>query len=205
MYTLLIASNNPHKIEEINTIFSHYKMNNFRIISIEEAEKENNLKLDEPIEDGDTFKENAYIKAAFYKKYFPNFLVASDDTGLMVDSLNGAPGVHSKRYSGIEGNSELNRKKLLKELEGINNRNAHFETVVSLIDLNNEVHYFKGEVRGHIMDHEEVGNGFGYDSLFYCDELDKPFSKCTTDEKSNVSHRGRAIRALIEYLKENYE
>ena len=207
MYTLLLATNNPHKIEEIKEIFSHYQNNNFRVISLFDAEKELNIKLSEPVEDGLTFKDNAYIKAKYYKDYFEDYFVASDDTGLMVDALGGLPGVHSKRFSEPNPTNEKNRKKLLNELANIKDnkdRSAHFETCVCLIDLENKVHYFYGKVFGYIMDHEEGELGFGYDPLFFSSELNKPFSCCDNFEKNKVSHRGRAFRGLIEYLSENY-
>mgnify|MGYP002626767806 CR=1 FL=1 len=202
MLTLLIASNNQHKIEEIKQIFSSYRNLDINIISIADGENKLGYKLGEPIEDKETFEENAYIKASYYKKYFKDYLVVADDTGLMVDALNGRPGVHSHRYSEPNPTSEKNRKKLLDELSGIENRSASFKTALCLIDLNNEVHYFTGVTNGLIMDHEIGANGFGYDSLFYSSILNKPFAECTMEEKSQVSHRGYAFRCLIDYLDE---
>lgn len=194
--TILLATNNSHKVEEIKNALTKYDLD-YDVLTL----KDLNVKK-EPIEDGETFYDNALIKASFYKKMFPQYLVLADDTGLLVDFLNGKPGVHSKRYSAPYATPKKNRKKLLLELNGVDNRNAHFETVMVFIDQDNNVHSFTGATYGMILDHEEGSNGFGYDALFYSTEINKPFGLITLDEKNQISHRGRALDKFASYLKE---
>lgn len=187
---LLIASNNQHKIDEIKQIFG----NKFeQILSLSEA----GIVCD-PEENGKTFLDNALIKVRAVAK-LTDMPVLGDDTGLCVDALNGAPGVHSARFAGDHDNAK-NRAKLLYELQDETNRKAHFSTAVALLYPDGRLVTAEGRVDGEIL-HTEVGaNGFGYDSLFYCNEIGKTFAEATAEEKNAVSHRGRALKKLAEKL-----
>ena len=187
---LLIASNNQHKIDEIKQILG----NKFeQILSLSEA----GIVCD-PEENGKTFLDNALIKVRAVAK-LTDMPVLGDDTGLCVDALNGAPGVHTARFAGDHDNAK-NRAKLLYELQGKTNRKAHFSTAVALLYPDGRLVTAEGRVDGEIL-HAEVGtNGFGYDSLFYCNEIGKTFAEATAEEKNAVSHRGRALQKLAEKL-----
>lgn len=187
---LLIASNNQHKIDEIKQILG----NKFeQILSLSEA----GIVCD-PEENGKTFLDNALIKVRAVAK-LTDMPVLGDDTGLCVDALNGAPGVHSARFAGDHDNAK-NRAKLLYELQDETNRKAHFSTAVALLYPDGRLVTAEGRVDGEIL-HAEVGtNGFGYDSLFYCNEIGKTFAEATAEEKNAVSHRGRALQKLAEKL-----
>ena len=187
---LLIASNNQHKIDEIKQILG----NKFeQILSLSEA----GIVCD-PEENGKTFLDNALIKVRAVAK-LTDMPVLGDDTGLCVDALNGAPGVHSARFAGDHDNAK-NRAKLLCELQDETNRKAHFSTAVALLYPDGRLVTAEGRVEGEIL-HAEVGtNGFGYDSLFYCNEIGKTFAEATAEEKNAVSHRGRALQKLAEKL-----
>lgn len=187
---LLIASNNQHKIDEIKQILG----NKFeQILSLSEA----GIVCD-PEENGKTFLDNALIKVRAVAK-LTDMPVLGDDTGLCVDALNGAPGVHSARFAGDHDNVK-NRAKLLYELQDETNRKAHFSTAVALLYPDGRLVTAEGRVDGEIL-HTEVGaNGFGYDSLFYCNEIGKTFAEATAEEKNAVSHRGRALQNLANKL-----
>ena len=187
---LLIASNNQHKIDEIKQILG----NKFeQILSLSEA----GIVCD-PEENGKTFLDNALIKVRAVAK-LTDMPVLGDDTGLCVDALNGAPGVHSARFAGDHDNDK-NRAKLLYELQDETNRKAHFSTAVALLYPDGRLVTAEGRVDGEIL-HTEVGaNGFGYDSLFYCNEIGKTFAEATAEEKNAVSHRGRALQNLANKL-----
>ncbi len=178
-----MASGNAHKIEEIRQIFR-----GVNFISMKDAGF-----TGEPEETGSTFKENAYIKAkAVYDAL--KMPVLADDSGLCVDALDGAPGVYSARFSG--GDSADNRKLLLKRLEGVTHRNARFACSVCFIGKDGKAVFGEGYTEGKIL-FEEIGSrGFGYDSLFYSDDLKKSFGEASEEEKNSVSHRGRALSDL---------
>lgn len=183
--TLVVASGNAHKIQEIQAIFKGIK-----VISMKDAGFEG-----EPEENGKTFKENAYIKAkAVYEQL--KTPVLADDSGLCVDALHGAPGVYSARFSG--GDDKANRELLLKRLDGVSHRNARFVCAVCYIGAGGRAKFAEGETRGRIL-FEEIGSrGFGYDCIFYSDDLQKSFGEAGEDEKNSVSHRYRALKALRE-------
>ena len=187
---LLIASNNQHKIDEIKQILG----NKFeQILSLSEA----GIVCD-PEENGKTFLDNALIKVRAVAK-LTDMPVLGDDTGLCVDALNGAPGVHSARFAGDHDNAK-NRAKLLYELQDETNRKAHFSTAVALLYPDGRLVTAEGRVDGEILHAEGGTNGFGYDSLFYCNEIGKTFAEATAEEKNAVSHRGRALQKLAEKL-----
>jgi len=187
---LVFATNNRHKLEEV----SHKIGDHFELLTL------NDIGCTEDIEEtGSTFKENAAIKSNYvYKKYHLNCF--GDDSGLVVDALNGEPGVYSARYAGEHGNHAANIKKVLAKLDGIENRKARFVTVISLTWEGKE-YVFEGVVNGTIR-HETTGTGgFGYDPIFQPDGYDITFAEMTMDEKNKISHRARAMEKLILFLK----
>lgn len=151
-------------------------------------------------ETGSTFEENSYLKAkALYD--FCNIPALADDSGLMVDALNGAPGVFSARYAGLHGDDKKNYTLLLKNLEDVENRSAHFKTAITFILNENTVFTASGETYGKILDRPDGDKGFGYDPVFFSDELNKSFGICQEEEKNSVSHRSKAVNNLLEILK----
>ncbi len=187
---ILIASNNQHKIEEIEQIFG----SNFELTTL----KKENIVCD-PDENGTTFLQNAIIKACEISKH-TTLPVLADDTGLCVDELNGEPGVLSARYAGNHDSTQ-NRQKLLKNLSGKSNRKAHFSTVVVLRFNDGRMYTAEGRVDGYITQKECGTNGFGYDSIFFSNELNKTFAEATPEEKNAVSHRARALQNLLQIIK----
>lgn len=190
---LLIASNNSQKIKEIKSILKDRFDN---IVSLKEAK----INCD-PEENGQTFYENALIKANEIAKH-TSFAVLADDTGLCVNSLNGEPGVYSARYGG-DHDSAKNRNKLLEKLQQKSDRSAYFQTAVVLRYPDGTLFAADGRVDGRILEAETGDNGFGYDCIFFCDELGKSFGNASEAEKNAVSHRSRALRNLLNKLKDN--
>ena len=184
---LLIASYNKHKIEEIKAVLN----GKFDTIT---SLCEEGIVCD-PDETGETFYENALIKAQAVAK-FTDKVILADDTGLCVKALNGRPGVHSARYSS-DHDSAANRRKVLAELKGITERSAYFQTVVILLYPDGKIVTGEGKVDGYIIGDEKGTNGFGYDSIFYSTELNKTFAEASSSEKLTVSHRSRALRDLL--------
>ena len=187
---LLIASNNKHKIEEIKAVLKD------KFDQITDLEEEGIIC--DPDETGKTFYENALIKAKAVATLTDKAVLA-DDTGLCVNALNGRPGVRSARYAD-DHDSGANRQKVLAELEGKTDRSAYFQTVVVLLYPNGKVVTGEGRVDGNIIDEEKGANGFGYDCIFRCAELNKTFAEASTAEKLTVSHRSRALRDLLNKL-----
>jgi len=186
---LVFATNNRHKLEEVA-----YKVNNkFELLTLED------IGCIEDIEEtGSTFEENAAIKSRYvFDKYHLNCF--GDDSGLMVDALNGEPGVYSARYAGEHGNHPANIRKVLEKLNGTENRKARFITVISLIWEGDE-HFFEGIVEGTIRDQPTGNGGFGYDPVFQPDGYDVTFAEMSMEEKNKISHRARAMEKLIEFL-----
>lgn len=191
--TLIIASNNQHKIAEIKTLLNGY----FDVIlSLAEA----NINCD-PEENGTTFMQNALIKVNEVAKHTTHAVIA-DDTGLCVNTLNGAPGVKSARYAGNHDNAK-NRDKLLHELFNKTDKSAYFATAVALRYPNGEIITAEGSVEGYIISQEKGSNGFGYDSIFYCTDLGKTFGEASEEEKNSVSHRARALNNLLSKINNN--
>lgn len=195
MKKIIVASNNEDKIKEIKDILRDLA---YEIISLKEA----NI-LVEVEEDGTTFLANAYKKAKEIYKLRPDCMVLSDDSGLMVDILNGAPGVYSARYAGEHGNSKKNNEKLLYELKGkkFEERKAKFICAMVLIVSNEQVIKVQGEVDGYITEEEKGKDGFGYDPLFYIEEYNKTFAEMSSDDKNKISHRANALKKLKEEAK----
>ncbi|KPK28055.1 MAG: Non-canonical purine NTP pyrophosphatase [Desulfobacterales bacterium SG8_35_2] len=148
-------------------------------------------------EDGATFDDNAYKKASFAAKVLGLPAIA-DDSGLVVDALGGAPGVKSARYAGEDAGDEENIKKLLKAMEGENNRHAAFECVISIAVPSGPALTYEGRCEGEITLHPKGVSGFGYDPVFYCPEYGKTFAELTSVEKNRVSHRGKALAQVVQ-------
>jgi len=185
---LVIASNNPKKQAEIAVIC------NFPGIGIVPAEETVFVDVEE---DGETFAQNAKKKAEAFSA--ANHCAAlGDDSGLCVEALNGAPGVYSSRFAGVDADDAANNAKLLRELGGIANRKAYFSCCIHLLLPNGRQLTSEGRVDGKILEQAGGTDGFGYDPLFYCSELGKTFAQASPEEKASVSHRGRALRKLAE-------
>lgn len=188
---LVFATNNKNKLAEISAQIGH----RFEVLSLKDIALEREIP-----EDHDTLEGNALQKAeTIYKE--TGYNVFADDTGLMVNALKGAPGVYSARYAGENANAEMNIKKLLTELSEEENRTAYFKTVIALI-LDGETHYFEGKCDGVILKSETGTDGFGYDPVFKPLESELSFAEMTMSEKAIYSHRGKAVRKLIAFLKE---
>ena len=151
-------------------------------------------------ETGGTFAENSLIKARHVKAQ-TSMAALADDSGLMVDCLDGAPGVYSARYAGENADDQSNRKKLFNEMRGAADRSARFVCALTLILPDGEIITADGETKGHITESEEGSSGFGYDVMFFSDELGKSFGMADDAEKNSVSHRAKAAAALAEKLK----
>lgn len=191
---LAIATNNQHKLEEIRAILSG---------KFDELLSLKDLGIDIEIDEtGSTLEENALIKARTIAEIC-KLPTLADDTGLMVDALDGAPGIYSARYAGEEHNDAKNRALLLKNLNNVENRSAHFGTAVVIYYPDGNYLTALGRVDGEILTEERGHEGFGYDSLFFSHELNKTFAEATRQEKNSVSHRGRALHAMLDKLNKN--
>ncbi len=187
---LIIASNNAHKIEEIKAILS----SRFApILSLQEA----GIDIDVE-EDGTTFEQNATKKAVAIEALRPASAILSDDSGLCVDALDGAPGVYSARFSGEAHNDDTNNEKLLRELANVTDsqRTARFVSVLALSRPGYPLMIAEGHVAGRILHQPRGNNGFGYDPLFLDPTSGKSFAEMSSDEKNIVSHRANALAAL---------
>jgi XTP/dITP diphosphohydrolase len=186
---LVFASNNINKLNEIRKLAP----DGYEILSL------NDIHCNEELsETGTTLKENAFQKASFvFQKYHVNCF--ADDTGLEVSSLNGEPGVYSARYAGENNNADENISKLLKQLEGIENRKAQFKTIIAAI-INGEKYFFEGIVKGDILKIKKGKNGFGYDPVFIPEGSKFSFAEMTMDEKNKNSHRAKALNLFIQFL-----
>lgn len=187
---LVFATNNAHKLDEIRAILG----DKIEVLSL----KDINCDADIP-ETADTLEGNAALKAEYiYKNYGLDCF--ADDTGLEVETLGGAPGVYSARYAGGDGHdSEANMRKLLKELDGEQNRKAQFRTAICLIEQGEE-HLFEGIVKGSIIEQKRGASGFGYDPVFMPEGYEETFAEMGNAEKNKISHRARAVEKLCEYL-----
>lgn len=188
---LVVATNNKHKLIEIRE-----KLDGLcQVVSLAEIGC-----FDDIPENGDTFEANATQKARYIKDKY-GYDCFADDSGLEVDALGGRPGVYSARYSGEDKDSEKNIDKLLTELQGVENRDARFRTVVALT-INNEVHLFEGVINGVITTERHGCGGFGYDPVFRPNGYENTFAEISLEEKNRISHRGLAIDKLYGFLKE---
>lgn len=191
MIEIVLATGNPGKVAELNALLGA----DFKILSMKDFGINGELE-----EDFDNLEDNAIQKAMFvHEKTGKNCL--AEDTGLFVDALDGAPGIFSARYAGPEKDSEANMALLLKNLEDVESRTAHFKTVAALV-LNGKIHLFKGILEGTISLIKMGDKGFGYDPVF-CPEPGISLAQMSIEEKSAISHRGKAIKSLINFLNTN--
>lgn len=202
---IVFATNNPNKLQEIRDILGE----RFEIVSLQEIGCHEDIP-----ETGETLQENALLKAKYVAEHYGLDCFA-DDTGLEVEALHGAPGVHSARYAeGTDHNSEANMQKLLHELQDKENRKARFRTVIALLqhpknqqeeNIKNaftapEIHYFEGRIDGIIAKEKRGNAGFGYDPLFIPNDYQQSFAELGETIKNHISHRAQAVEKLAEYL-----
>ncbi|HWD88908.1 MAG TPA: RdgB/HAM1 family non-canonical purine NTP pyrophosphatase [Mucilaginibacter sp.] len=187
---LVFATDNKHKLEEVSAKLG----GRIELLTLNDIGCTGDIE-----ETGLTFSENASIKSLYvYEKYGVNCF--GDDSGLEVEALNGEPGVYSARYAGEHGNHHANNIKLLENLAGIRNRKARFVTIISLLWEGSE-YFFEGSVEGTIREGLAGKEGFGYDPLFQPAGFDITFAEMSLDEKNKLSHRGKAVEKLAEFLK----
>lgn len=185
---LVIATGNTHKLSEIRAFLG----TSFEVLGLGDIGF-----TDEIIEDGASFKENAAIKARAVARA-TELPVLADDSGLMVDALDGRPGIFSARFAGEAGNHALNNEHLLKELALVepDKRTARFVCVLAFCSQGQEIDYYEGVAEGRILGEYSGTQGFGYDPIFFSDDLKKTFAEASEAEKNTVSHRGRALMSF---------
>ena len=188
---LVFATHNQNKFKEVKLLLPSY----IELVSLTHIGCH-----DEIPETAETLKGNAQIKADFVTQNY-GLSCFADDTGLLVDALNGAPGVYSARYAGEQKNAEDNMNKLLSELEDKDSRSAQFETAIAL-NLKQEKIYFSGIAEGEITKIKSGQKGFGYDPIFQPKGYSKTFAELPLEIKNEISHRGKAIKQLVEYLQQ---
>lgn len=189
MKELCFATNNAHKVAEVQAKVG----DQIKIITLKELGCEADIPETAPTLEGNALQKARYVWEHYHCDCF------ADDTGLEVDALGGAPGVHTARYAGQEKSDEANMAKLLKELDGSTNRNARFRTVIALIEGGKET-LFEGVVNGTITAEKSGHEGFGYDPVFQPEGYDKTFAELPLEVKNAIGHRGRATSKLIDYL-----
>jgi XTP/dITP diphosphohydrolase len=187
---ICFATNNPKKLEEVKAALGK----EFEIVSLAEIGCSEELP-----ETGDTLEHNAFQKAQYVKTHYGVDCFA-DDTGLEVEALDGAPGVYSGRFAGEPRSDERNLSLLLERMRDKTNRKASFRTVIALL-LGNDSHAFEGKVSGEILRKRSGEAGFGYDPVFRPEGYKETFAELSMQEKNAISHRGRAVRTLADFLK----
>ena len=191
---MVLASRNAHKIKELQTLLSQY-IEDIEILSLDEVGIFGEIE-----ENGETYRENALIKARVAAS--SGYIGLGDDSGLSVRALGGAPGVYSARYAGGHGDYAANNAFLLKNLDGESDRFAEFVcTLACVFPDGREPLVVEGRTQGVIIDSERGEEGFGYDPLFYYEPFEKTFAELTAEEKNSISHRGKAIEAFARELK----
>lgn len=187
---LIFATNNQHKLQEIKKqVGSQYELLGLADVNISEEIPETH----------ETLEENAVEKATYiYDKY--NYDCFADDTGLEIEALDGRPGVYSARFAGPNCSFEDNVNKVLREMDGLENRKARFRTIIAMVEKG-RIYQFEGEVKGTIIADGRGKDGFGYDPIFLPDGYDQTFAEMDLDLKNSISHRGRAMAKFIDFLK----
>lgn len=189
---LIFATHNQHKLQEIKLLLPK----SIELVSLADVNFTEDI-----AETGSTLKDNALLKARYiYNRFRANCF--ADDSGLEVEALNGAPGVYSARYAGLQKSDTDNNKKLLAELKDKSNRNACFKTVIALI-IDGKEYTFEGIIKGVILSEMKGTQGFGYDPLFQPNGYNKTFAEMNTEEKGKISHRGLAVNKLVDFLSAN--
>jgi len=202
MTKLVLASRNRKKIAEMQTLLNEGASDEIVILSLDDVGYVGDIE-----ENGTTFEENALIKAQTAAE-FSGLGAIADDSGLMIDALDGAPGVYSARFAGGHGDDEANNQKVFKLMENVpdEKRTGRFVSVIAcVLPGHKEPILVRGEAEGMILREYRGEGGFGYDPIFYYPPLDKTFAEFSADEKNAVSHRGRAVRGFISILKKQLE
>ena len=181
---IVLATRNANKVREFREILKDFQV---ELKSLDDFGP-----IPEAIEDGETFDDNAYKKALHTAKILGIPAIA-DDSGLVVDALDGAPGVYSARYAGENATDDENCSKLLQEMKGKENRTAHFKCVLSIAVPSGPALTYEGSCTGTLLEEKRGENGFGYDPLFYFEEFGKTFAELDMERKNSVSHRGKAL------------
>ena len=196
MSRIIAASQNKHKIKEIEAITKKFGM---EIVSRDEA----GIADIEIVEDGTTFEENSYKKAYEIMKLSGEVTIA-DDSGIVVDCIGGAPGVYSARFAGVDGDDEANNRKLMDMIKDVpfEERTARFVSVITMVYPDGDTIVARGEVEGHVIPEEIGENGFGYDPMFIPLGYDITFGQFEPEAKNKISHRGRALFSLQKQLEE---
>jgi XTP/dITP diphosphohydrolase len=184
---LVIATTNKNKVKEFQEILKDFPVT---LRSLSDFGP-----LPEAIEDGETFDDNAYKKALHTARILGLPAIA-DDSGLVVEALDGAPGVYSARYAGDKATDKENVNKLLQDMRGVKNRNASFQCVLSIAVPSGPALTYEGSCKGVLLEEPKGESGFGYDPIFFFEEFGKTFAECTAEEKNKVSHRGKALAEL---------
>lgn len=190
MQRIIFATSNPNKVREVKEMLD----GQYEVLSLKDIGCFEDIPETAP-----TFEGNALQKARYVLDKF-GYDCFSEDTGLEIDALNGEPGIYTARYAGPERDADSNMAKAIKELKGKTNRGAQFRTAMALIIAGKE-HIFEGIVRGTIREARSGSGGFGYDPIFEPEGYDITFAEMDKEEKNKISHRGRALRKLIEFLK----
>ena len=192
---IVIATNNPNKVEEYRQMFA--SISNIKLFSL----KDENIHI-EIEENGKTFKENSLIKAEAISKLTDKFVLA-DDSGLEIEALDNFPGIYSARF--MEGRPYKEKWAAIFEmLKNKENKNAQFHCAITFITPSKDKYVFEGMEKGYITENIEGENGFGYDPIFFSNSLNKTFGNATEEEKNAVSHRGKAFSQLLEFIKNNF-
>lgn len=187
---LIFATHNKNKTKEVKSMMPSH----IELLSLDDINFHTEIE-----ENATTLEGNALLKAkTIFEKTGINCF--ADDSGLLVDALNGAPGVYSARYAGSQKNDEDNMQKILHELKDKANKNAHFKTVMALI-IDGKEYLFEGKIEGKIISEKLGTNGFGYDPIFVPDGYNKTFAQIDADTKNKISHRARALQKMLEFLK----
>ncbi len=191
---LVLATHNQGKIRELKECLAEIGWEAIPVSDISD--------VPDPAETGKTFKENALQKAHYYMKAV-QLPVLSDDSGIIADVLKDEPGIYSARYAGVHGDDEANNKKLVERLKFYqgDDRKGHYECVIAVVFLDGKEITTEGKCYGVIRDFEKGNGGFGYDPLFYLPEKGKTMAELSMEEKNEISHRGRALRAMVEELR----
>lgn len=198
MNIIVLATHNAHKADELRRMFPGYQILTATDVGFHE----------DPLETGQSFTANALIKAGALLQHLQNrnrhnYIIVADDSGLCIDALDGAPGIHSARFCGKDSSDADRREAILTAMTGAEDRSAHYEcAIVALIPGSDQPIVCRGIAEGEITTAERGENGFAFDSIFLSHDLGITFAEATEEEKGSVSHRGRAIQKLIEQLAE---
>ena len=193
-FELVVATNNAHKLKEIREILSPFHITVYGM-------KDLNISIGEVDENGSSYFENALIKARVLQKV-TTMPIISDDTGLEILSMGNKPGLHTARYAESLGGHQEAFKDIFKNIEG-KDRSATFVCDIVLLNVEDKPLRFEARIPGHIAESVKGESGFGYDPIFICDEVNKTYASLTSEEKNRVSHRGKALKKLVTYLKIN--